>query len=45
MLKLVLRGETLDSGLGWLNPVMATLGCCSVPDNIVVEELVVHVVY
>ena len=38
MLGLILQGENLDSGLRWLDPVMAALEHHSLPEGVVVEE-------
>ena len=38
MLGLILQGESLDSSLGWLDPVTVTLECRFLPEGVVVEE-------
>jgi hypothetical protein len=38
MVGLILQGESLDSSLGWLDPVTATLECCSLPEGVAVED-------
>ena len=38
MLGLILQGESLDSSLGCLDPVTATLECRSLPEGVAVEE-------
>ena len=38
MLRLVLKGENLDSGRGWLDLITMAIECHSLPEGVAVEE-------